>query len=173
MPFKPGLVGGHCIGVDPYYLAQKAQEHGYHPEIILAGRRLNDGMGDYIGSEVIKSMIENDIRIKGANLLILGITFKENCPDVRNTKAVDVVNSLESYGINISIYDPWANEKEVMDEYGISSTKKLPNSKFDGIVLTVAHKEFKYLDFSLLMNDKSIIYDVKNVLPKNLKARRL
>ena len=173
LPFKPGLVGGHCIGVDPYYLAQKAQEHGYHPEIILAGRRLNDGMGDYIGSEVIKSMIENDIRIKGANLLILGITFKENCPDVRNTKAVDVVNSLESYGINISIYDPWANEKEVMDEYGISSTKKLPNSKFDGIVLTVAHKEFKYLDFSLLMNDKSIIYDVKNVLPKNLKARRL
>ena len=106
-------------------------------------------------------------------MLILGITFKENCPDVRNTKAVDVVNSLESYGTNISIYDPWANEKEVMDEYGISSTKKLPNSKFDGIVLTVAHKEFKYLDFSLLMNDKSIIYDVKNVLPKNLKARRL
>ena len=173
LPFKPGLVGGHCIGVDPYYLAQKAQENGYHPEIILAGRRLNDGMGDYVGSEVIKSMIENDIRIKGANLLILGITFKENCPDVRNTKAVDVVKSLKSYGVNVSIYDPWANEKEVMDEYGMSSTKKLPNSKFDGIVLTVAHKEFKFLDFSLLMNDKSIIYDVKNVLPQNLKARRL
>ena len=121
------LVGGHCIGVDPYYLAQKAQEHGYHPEIILAGRRLNDGMGDYVASEVVKCMIKKDININGSNTLILGITFKENCPDVRNTKAVDVVNALKSYGTNITIYDPWANEEEVMHEYGMISSKTIPN----------------------------------------------
>ena len=134
LPFKPGLVGGHCIGVDPYYLAQKAQEHGYHPEIILAGRRLNDGMGDYVASEVVKCMIKKDININGSNTLVLGITFKENCPDVRNTKAVDVVNALKSYGINVTIFDPWANKEEVMNEYGLDSTKELPKTKFDSIV---------------------------------------
>ena len=126
LPFKPGLVGGHCIGVDPYYLAQKAQEYGYHPEIILAGRRLNDSMGDYVASEVVKIMIKKNIKIKTSNALVLGITFKENCPDVRNTKAVDLVNSLISYGINTLVYDPYADEQEVKNEYGIESTKLLP-----------------------------------------------
>ena len=168
LPFKPGLVGGHCIGVDPYYLAQKAQENGYHPEIILAGRRLNDGMGDYVASEVVKCMIKKDININGSNTLILGITFKENCPDVRNTKAVDVVNALKSYGTNITIYDPWANEEEVMHEYGMISSKKIPDTKFDAIVLTVAHNNFMNLDFSLLLKDKAVIYDVKNILPNSL-----
>ena len=173
LPFKPGLVGGHCIGVDPYYLAQKAQEHGYHPEIILAGRRLNDGMGDYVASEVVKCMIKKDININGSNTLILGITFKENCPDVRNTKAVDVVNALKSYGTNITIYDPWANEKEVLHEYGMMSSKKIPNTKFDAVVLTVSHNKFLNLDFSLLLKDKSVIYDVKNILPNSLVDRTL
>ena len=173
LPFKPGLVGGHCIGVDPYYLAQKAQEHGYHPEIILAGRRLNDGMGNYVASEIVKCMIKKDININGSNTLILGITFKENCPDVRNTKAVDVVNSLKSYGTNISIYDPWANEEEVMHEYGMISSKKIPTTKFDAVVLTVAHNKFINLDFSLLMKDNAVIYDVKNILPNSLVDRTL
>ena len=173
LPFKPGLVGGHCIGVDPYYLAQKAQEHGYHPEIILAGRRLNDGMGDYVASEVIKCMIKKDININGSNTLILGITFKENCPDVRNTKAVDVVNALKSYGTNITIYDPWANEEEVMHEYGMISSKTIPNIKFDAIVLTVSHNKFMNLDFSLLIKNNTVIYDVKNILPNSLADRTL
>ena len=173
LPFKPGLVGGHCIGVDPYYLAQKAQEHGYHPEIILAGRRLNDGMGNYVASEVVKCMIKKDININGSNTLILGITFKENCPDVRNTKAVDVINSLKSYGTNITIYDPWANEEEVMHEYGMISSKKLPKTKFDAVVLTVAHNKFMNLDFSLLTKDNAVIYDVKNILPNSLADKTL
>ena len=136
LPFKPGLVGGHCIGVDPYYLAQKAQEYGYHPEIILAGRRLNDSMGDYVASEVVKLMISKDIPIKNASILVLGITFKENCPDVRNTKAVDVISALKGYGVNITIYDPWANKEEVMNEYQLESIQKMPIRKFDVLVLT-------------------------------------
>ena len=168
LPFKPGLVGGHCIGVDPYYLAQKAQEHGYHPEIILAGRRLNDGMGDYVASEIVKCMIKKDININGSNTLILGITFKENCPDVRNTKAVDVVNALKSYGTNITIYDPWANEEEVMHEYGLESLKAIPNEKFDAVVLTVSHDKFNELDLFLLKKKNAIIYDVKNFLDNSL-----
>ena len=173
LPFKPGLVGGHCIGVDPYYLAQKAQEFGYNPEIILAGRRMNDSMGDYVSSEVIKLMIKKDIRIKDANILVLGITFKENCPDVRNTKAVDVVSALEDFGTKVTIYDPWANEEEVMHEYGITSMRSLPKEKFDAIVLTVSHNEFKELDFSLLLNEFSVVYDVKNILSENLKDKSL
>lgn len=173
LPFKPGLVGGHCIGVDPYYLAQKAQEYGYHPEIILAGRRLNDSMGEYVASEIVKLMIQKDVRIKEANVLVLGVTFKENCPDVRNTKVVDVVESLKDYGVKITIYDPWANEDEVMHEYGLGSTTKLPKGKFDAIVLTVAHNEFKELDFSLLKNEKSVVYDVKNILKDSVKDKNL
>jgi UDP-N-acetyl-D-galactosamine dehydrogenase len=173
LPFKPGLVGGHCIGVDPYYLAQKAQEFGYHPEIILAGRRLNDGMGCYVASEVVKCMIKKNININGSNTLILGITFKENCPDVRNTKAVDVVKALKSYGTNITIHDPWANEEDVMHEYGMISSKKIPDTKFDAVVLTVAHNNFMNLDFSQLLNDKFVIYDVKNILPNSLADRIL
>lgn len=173
LPFKPGLVGGHCIGVDPYYLAQKAQEYGYHPEIILAGRRLNDGMGEYVAMEVLKCMLKKDIKIKLSNTLILGITFKENCPDVRNTKAVDVVNSLNSFGTKITIYDPWADEEEVLSEYGLVSSKKLPSEKFDAIVLLVAHNEFKNLDFSQLKKDNVVIYDVKNFLPHKLADKTL
>ena len=168
LPFKPGLVGGHCIGVDPYYLAQKAQEYGYHPEIILAGRRVNDSMGGYVASEVIKTMIKKDIKIKGAKILILGITFKENCPDVRNTKAVDVVTGLKQYNTNVTIYDPWADEDEVMHEYGLKSTKSIPNGKFDAIVLTVSHNKFNNIDFLALKNQNAIIYDVKNFIETSL-----
>ena len=161
LPFKPGLVGGHCIGVDPYYLAQKAQENGYHPEIILAGRRLNDGMGDYVASQIVKCMIKKDIPVNGANILILGITFKENCPDVRNTKAVDLISSLKDYGANITIHDPWADPKEVLHEYGLTSLKTLPNQKFDAVVLTVSHNKFKGLDYQSLKNNNAVVYDVK------------
>lgn len=164
LPFKPGLVGGHCIGVDPYYLAQKAQEKGYHPEIILAGRRLNDSMGDYVASQVIKYMIKKDVVVNGASVLMLGITFKENCPDVRNTKIVDVISSLKEYGVNITIYDPLANPSEVEHEYGLQITNTLPTTKFDAIILGVAHKEFESINFASLRKDKSILYDVKGVL---------
>lgn len=164
LPFKPGLVGGHCIGVDPYYLAQKAQEVGYHPEIILAGRRMNDSMGQYVASEVVKLMLQHDIKVKGAEVLVLGITFKENCPDVRNTKVVDVIKNLKEYGVNITIYDPLANPDEVEHEYGLTTSKTLPNKKFDSIVLAVAHKEFLELDFNKLKSDNAVVYDVKGVL---------
>lgn len=171
LPFKPGLVGGHCIGVDPYYLAQRAQEFGYHPEIILAGRRLNDSMGEYVASQVVKLMIKKEITIKGASLLMLGITFKENCPDVRNTKIVDVIKSLNEYGINVSIYDPLANPVFVFNEYKIKSVQKVPNEKFDTIILGVAHDEFKNLNISNLQNSLSIIYDVKGVLGDQVDGR--
>jgi UDP-N-acetyl-D-glucosamine/UDP-N-acetyl-D-galactosamine dehydrogenase len=164
LPFKPGLVGGHCIGVDPYYLAQKAQELGYHPEIILAGRRMNDSMGQYVASEVVKLMLKNDIKVKNSNILVMGITFKENCPDVRNTKVVDVVKHLKEYGVNIKIYDPLANPEEVLHEYALETTTSLPKNKFDSIVLAVAHKEFLTLDLEQLKAEKSIVYDVKNVI---------
>ena len=163
--FKPGLVGGHCIGVDPYYLAQKAQEKGYNPEIILAGRRLNDSMGEYIATQVVKLMIKNGIIVNDAHLLMLGITFKENCPDVRNTKIVDVIHALSEYGMQITIYDPWANPEEVMQEYGITTTAVLSEDTFDTIILGVAHDEFLKLDFDQLKStEKSVVYDVKGVL---------
>ena len=164
LPFKPGLVGGHCIGVDPYYLAQKAQEFGYHPEIILAGRRLNDSMGQYVAEQVIKTMIKKDINVNGAEILMLGITFKENCPDVRNTKIVDVIKALEDFGVKVTTFDPWANPEEVHHEYNIWSTNEVPNAKFDAIVLGVAHKEFLDMDFSFLRKENAILYDVKGVL---------
>jgi len=173
LPFKPGLVGGHCIGVDPYYLAQKSQEFGYNPEIILSGRRMNDSMGEYISSEVIKLMIKKDIRIKDANILILGITFKENCPDVRNTKVVDVISALSEFGVKVKVHDPWADEEEVMNEYGLSSLRALPKDKFDAIILTVAHNEFIGLDFSILKKEKSVIYDVKNILSNDTQDKCL
>src|SRR5690554_646280 len=172
LPFKPGLVGGHCIGVDPYYLAQKAQEKGYHPEIILAGRRLNDSMGQYVASEVVKTMIKKGINACTAKVLNLGITFKENCPDVRNTKAVDVIRGLEDYGINVTTFDPWANSDEVKHEYQLTSEgdieqiRKFANSQkgFDAIILTVAHKEFLGLDLNQLLKEGGVIYDVKGIL---------
>ncbi|MCD0466816.1 nucleotide sugar dehydrogenase [Flavobacterium sp. ENC] len=164
LPFKPGLVGGHCIGVDPYYLAQRAQEFGYHPEIILAGRRLNDSMGEYVASQIVKLMIKKGISVNGANLLMLGITFKENCPDVRNTKIVDVVKALKEYGILVTIFDPLANANDVKKEYNLITINSIPNDKFDAIVLGVAHAEFLKLNFSELQKEDSLIYDVKGVL---------
>ena len=174
LKFKPGLVGGHCIGVDPYYLAQKAQEVGYHPEIILAGRRLNDGMGEYVAHEVIKLMVKKDIPVKGANILVLGITFKENCPDVRNTKVVDILRTLKDYQTNITIYDPWADPKEVKGEYGWDSIDDLRNGgDFDAVILAVSHDKFQALDFKKLCKENKVIYDVKGTLPKELVDARL
>ncbi|HMT54828.1 MAG TPA: nucleotide sugar dehydrogenase [Saprospiraceae bacterium] len=173
LPFKPGLVGGHCIGVDPYYLAQKAQEVGYHPEIILAGRRLNDSMGQYVASEVIKLMIKKDITVKGSNILMLGITFKENCPDIRNTKAIDIYHELKTYDLNVDVYDPWASTDEVRHEYGIDSDTSLPDKKYDAVILAVAHKTFESLPLEVIKKGNSVIYDVKAVLPKETVDGRL
>ena len=168
LPFKPGLVGGHCIGVDPYYLAQKAQEVGYHPEIILAGRRLNDSMGEYVATQVIKTMIKNDIKVNGAKILVLGITFKENCPDVRNTKVVDVIRALESYSTEVTVYDPWANPEEVKHEYGLTCLSALSaGAKYDAIMLAVAHHEFQVLDLETLKKDNALVYDVKGMLQES------
>lgn len=165
LPFSPGLVGGHCIGVDPYYLAQKSQEIGYHPEIILAGRRMNDSMGEYVAGMVIKGMIRKKININGADVLMLGVTFKENCPDVRNTKIVDVIHSLEEYSVKVSTYDPLANPEEVRREYGIVNSDTLDLSKkYDAIVLGVAHSEFNKINLSTLKKDNSFVYDVKGFL---------
>ena len=171
LPFKPGLVGGHCIGVDPYYLAQKAQSLGYNPEIILAGRKLNDSMGEYVASQVVKLMVKKDIPIKNAELLMLGIAFKENCPDVRNTKIVDVILSLKEYGINTTIFDPCVNPDDVLHEYGLQTMTKIPNKKFDAIVLGVAHNQFLAIDFQSLLKENSILYDVKGVLGKNVDGK--
>ena len=171
LPFKPGLVGGHCIGVDPYYLAQRAQEFGYHPEIILAGRRLNDSMGEYVASQVVKLMIKKGIAVNGASLLMLGITFKENCPDVRNTKIVDVVAALVDYGILVTIYDPWANPAEVAHEYKLETSTAFPKQKFDAVVLGVAHKIFLDMNLSSLQNENSILYDVKGVIKDEVDGK--
>ena len=174
LPFKPGLVGGHCIGVDPYYLAQKAQEYGYHSEIILAGRRLNDNMGRYVASQVVKLMIARDLKVKGAKVLVLGITFKENCPDIRNTKVVDIVHELIQYGAEVDIYDPWANPQEVKHEYGLESLSALNGNHYEAIILAVAHNQFKELNLQdLVSNDHSVIYDVKGILPPDQVAGRL
>ncbi|SFS53802.1 nucleotide sugar dehydrogenase [Lutibacter maritimus] len=171
LPFKPGLVGGHCIGVDPYYLAQKAQEVGYHPEIILAGRRVNDSMGLFVASEVIKLMVKNNIEIKKSKVLVLGITFKENCPDVRNTKVIDVIKNLQDFGSEVVIFDPWANPEEVQQEYNVATVKNMPQNKFDGIVLTVAHTQFLEIDFEKYLKKNGIIYDVKGVLKGKVNGK--
>jgi UDP-N-acetyl-D-galactosamine dehydrogenase len=174
--FKPGLVGGHCTGVDPYYLAQKAQEVGYHPEIILAGRRLNDGMGTYVALEVIKLMIKKDIAVKKSNVLVLGFTFKENCPDVRNTRVIDIVKVLGEFEACYQIYDPWADPVEVELEYGVKTIKdfdKLSGS-YDAIIMAVSHREFLKLDYSQLKkNTSSVIYDIKGILDKSIIDGRL
>jgi len=174
LPFKPGLVGGHCIGVDPYYLAQKAQEAGYHPEIILAGRRMNDSMGKYVASEVVKLMIKNEVPVKNSKILMLGITFKENCPDIRNTKATDIYHELLSYGIAVDIYDPWASPEEVLHEYGITIDKQLNESaSYGAVILAVAHNEFEAIDLQSFKNRGAILYDVKGILPRELVHARL
>lgn len=173
LSFKPGLVGGHCIGVDPYYLAQCAQRYGYNPEIILAGRRMNDGMGEYVATQVIKLMLKKGIQVLQSNIVILGFTFKENCPDVRNTKVVDIVKALQEYNLNITIYDPWANPAIAEHEYGLSVTNELPTDKFDAAIMAVAHNEFKELDVTSLINAGAVIYDVKGVLPREIVDGRL
>ncbi len=164
LPFKPGLVGGHCIGVDPYYLTHKAQEVGYHPEIILAGRRLNDGMGQYVAGQIIKLMIKKGLRVEGSNVLVLGITFKENCPDIRNTKAIDVIDELVDFGCNVTVYDPWADKSEVKEKYGIELCDDAVLEHFDMTVVAVAHKEFLKMDF----NKANVLYDIKHIVNNEL-----
>ena len=161
LPFKPGLVGGHCIGVDPYYLAQCAQRYGYNPEIILAGRRMNDGMGEYVAQQVIKLMLKKGIQVLGSEILILGFTFKENCPDVRNTKVIDIIKALKEYNVNITVYDPWANPAIAKKEYNIDITNELPQEKFDATIMAVAHNEFQNLNIDQIGKDRNVIYDVK------------
>ena len=174
LPFKPGLVGGHCIGVDPYYLAQCAQRYGYHPDIILSGRRTNDSMGEYVANEVVKSMLKKGIQVLDSDILILGFTFKENCPDIRNTKVVDIIKTFKAYNINVTIYDPWANSKEVKHEYGIEVTNNLPLGKYDAIILAVAHNEFiNDLNISSLKKPNSVVFDVKGILDKGVITSRL
>lgn len=172
--FKPGLVGGHCIGVDPYYLAQKAQEVGYHPEIILAGRRLNDNMAKYVANRVIKLMIGKDIKIKQSNILVMGFTFKENCPDYRNTKVIDIIRELESYEINVDVIDPYVNVKEVNKSFNISISSSINDKlKYDAIILAVAHEEFIKVDLKKYCSDNRVIFDVKGVLDLNSIDARL
>ena len=166
LPFTPGLVGGHCIGVDPYYLAQKAQEIGYYPGIILAGRRINDSMGSYVASQVIKLMVAHKVAIESASILVLGVTFKENCPDIRNSKVIDVIRGLQEYGTSVTVYDPWANADEVTREYGVQATATSPTNQYDAIVLAVAHQAFLSLDLQQLKKEKAVVYDVKSMLPK-------
>jgi UDP-N-acetyl-D-galactosamine dehydrogenase len=174
LPFKPGLVGGHCIGVDPFYLAQKAQQFGYHPEIILAGRRMNDSIGKYVALEIVKLLIKNDVQVKGANVLMLGITFKENCPDIRNTKAIDIYHELNQFDINVDVYDPYANVEEVNHEYQIKSFRKLPDlNQYKVVLLAVAHNEFKSFDFQQMKDDGMLIYDVKGFINREIVDARL
>jgi len=171
LPYKPGLVGGHCIGVDPYYLTYKAESLGYHPEVILAGRRINDNMGAHIASRVIKLMTQNNLPVNKAKVLVLGITFKENCPDIRNSKVIDVIRELKSYGTAVEIYDPQADAAEVKHEYGLTLTPAL-NKKYAAIVLAVSHNEFHTIDWSVIKSDSTVVYDVKGFLdPKEVSAR--
>ena len=164
LPFRPGLVGGHCIGVDPYYLAQCAQRYGYNPEIILAGRRMNDGMGEYVARMVIKAMLKNNIQVLGSEVLILGFSFKENCPDIRNTRVYDIYRSLKEYNINVSVYDPWVDASAVQHEYGIEINTSLPMRRYDAVILAVAHDEFRTIDYSSITTPNHVIYDVKWLL---------
>ena len=173
LPFRPGLVGGHCIGVDPYYLAQKAQEVGYHPEIILAGRRLNDSMGKYIATEVVKLLMRKNIKVIDSKILLLGFTFKEDCPDVRNTKVIDIYNELKSFDINIDVYDPWADAAEVKHEYGVDILTSLTDKKYDAVIVAVAHNEFLSIDFKKYKANNSVIFDTKACIDRNLVDGRL
>ncbi|WP_457576891.1 Vi polysaccharide biosynthesis UDP-N-acetylglucosamine C-6 dehydrogenase TviB [Desulfomarina sp.] len=170
LPFQPGLVGGHCIGVDPYYLTHKAQEVGYHPNMILAGRRLNDSMGEYIASTVIKKMIRKGIDAAGARILVLGLTFKENCPDLRNTRVIDIVRELSEYGVAVEVYDPWVTPDDAEKEFGIRLATHLENTRYDGVIVAVAHHQFAEMtvgDLRKLCHNKSVIYDVKNLFPSD------
>lgn len=176
LPFRPGLVGGHCIGVDPYYLTHKAQSVGYHPEIILAGRRLNDGMGGYIVSQLVKAMLKKRIHVEGSRVLVMGLTFKENCPDLRNTKVVDIINELQDYGVQVDCYDPWINPQEASHEYGIVPVSELRADEYDAVILAVAHKQFIEMgveQIRALAKPEHVLYDLKYILPANASDLRL
>ena len=176
LKFQPGLVGGHCIGVDPYYLTHKAQSLGYLPEVILAGRRINDGMGRYVAAEVVKLLIHKDCKIKGAKILQLGITFKENCPDIRNSRAVDVLEGLNEFGCEVDVFDPWADPDEVRHEYGVKSIRscdELFNNFYDAVVLAVSHREFEKIDLNKYKKSNAVVYDIKGILPINIIDGRL
>lgn len=173
LPFRPGLVGGHCIGVDPYYLAQCAQRYGYNPEIILAGRRMNDGMGEFVADQTIKLMLKRGIQVLDSKILVMGFTFKENCPDVRNTKVIDIIHVLKEYHINVDIYDPWANPAIANREYGVEVLSELPSAKYDAVILAVAHREFESVDVRTLLANKGVVYDVKGVLPEGMYDQRM
>lgn len=169
LPFRPGLVGGHCIGVDPYYLTYKAQEVGYHPEVILAGRRLNDNMGVYVATQTVKQMLHKKIHIEGARILVLGLTFKENCPDLRNTRVVDIIKELKTYGVQVDVYDPWIDADEAEHEYGIRPVKKPAKGKYDAIIAAVKHRQFAEMtpaQVKALCKPKSVVYDIKRILPR-------
>jgi len=174
LPFRPGLVGGHCIGVDPYYLTYKAKSVGYHPEVILAGRRINDGMGAFVAGKVIKLMIKNNHKVNGTKVLVLGITFKENCPDIRNSRVIDIIRELKEFNCRVDVYDPWADKSEVKHEYDIDLLNgNLNLREYNGIILAVAHQEFKNLDFSFLQDDHTVLYDVKGIMSKEMISDRL
>lgn len=173
LPFTPGLVGGHCIGVDPYYLAQAAERHGYNPEIILAGRRMNDSMGGYVAEQVVKLMLKKGIQVLGSNILVLGFTFKENCPDIRNTRVIDIVHTLKEYNVNVTIHDPWADPTITKQEYGIELHNNIPEGSYDAVILAVAHNKFNNLDIAKLTNGNKVVYDVKGFLNKEISDGRL
>jgi UDP-N-acetyl-D-glucosamine/UDP-N-acetyl-D-galactosamine dehydrogenase len=172
LPFKPGLVGGHCIGVDPYYLTHKAESLGYHPQVILSGRRINDNMGAHIANRVVKLMSQNELPINKANVLVLGITFKENCPDIRNSKVIDVIRELESFGIQVDTFDPQADPDEVKHEYGLTLAQSI-SKKYHAIVLAVSHKDFENIDWKKIADKNTVIYDVKGLMDKNTITARL
>lgn len=173
LPFRPGLVGGHCIGVDPYYLAQCSQRYGYNPEIILAGRRMNDGMGSYVAEQVVKLMLKRGIQVLNSNVLVLGFTFKENCPDVRNTKVIDIVKTLREYNVNVTIHDPWVNPEIAQREYGVEIHNELSSARYNAVILAVSHREFEGLDLDKLKADNAVVYDVKSFLPPHAYDQRL
>ena len=173
LPFKPGLVGGHCIGVDPYYLAQCAERHGYHPEVILAGRRMNDGMGEYVADRVIRLMLKKGIQVLQSHILILGFTFKENCPDVRNTRVIDIYHTLSQYNLQLTVSDPWADVRRVKEEYDIELHNDIPVGPYDAVILAVSHAQFEKLDISSLLKPQSVVYDVKAVLDRGHVDGRL
>ncbi|WP_320003147.1 nucleotide sugar dehydrogenase [Shiella aurantiaca] len=172
LPFRPGLVGGHCIGVDPYYLTHKAEQLGYHPQVILSGRRINDNMGAFVAGKVVKLMIGKGHQINNSKALVLGITFKENCPDIRNSRVIDIVQELKEFGVSVDVYDPQADKEEVKHEYGLDLIEKLTLTDYQAVVLAVSHKEFVALDFARL-NENVVVYDVKSLLPKNQITARL
>ncbi len=172
LPFRPGLVGGHCIGVDPYYLTHKAESYGYHPQVILSGRRINDNMGFFVANQLIKLMSKSKKPLNGSKVLVMGITFKENCPDIRNSRVIDIITELKEFGLEVDVYDPWASAEEVKHEYGITLKKKA-DKIYDGVMIAVAHDEFKTFKFETVRNENTVMYDIKSVLPSSETAGRL